>query len=321
MAEQTHDVIIIGAGPAGLAAALYTSRDRYSTLLLDKLAPGGQINLTDRIENYPGFEKISGSDLVANMTKQVQAFGTELKTSAEVVGLARRDDGMLEVKLSDKTVHPGRAVILAPGSDYRKLGVPGEEELTGSGVSYCGTCDAPFFKDKHVLAVGGGNVAVEDTIHLSKFAAKVTMIHRRDEFRATPVLVEELLETAKTSGKIDILYSHTLSEIKGSGKVESVTLLDKKKEKSFDLAVDGVFMFVGMVPNTKFLEGVVELNANGYIRTPAGRLRSTIQGVFVAGDCREGAAMQLATACGDGVEAALLIRQYFRDPDFWSKHD
>ena len=321
MAEQTHDVIIIGAGPAGLAAALYTSRDRYSTLLLDKLAPGGQINLTDRIENYPGFEKISGSDLVANMTKQVQAFGTELKTSAEVVGLSRRDDGTLEVKLSDKTVHLGRAVILAPGSDYRKLGVPGEEEFTGSGVSYCGTCDAPFFKDKNVLAVGGGNVAVEDTIHLSKFATKVTMIHRRDEFRATPVLVEELLETARTSGKIEILYSHTLSKITGSGKVESVTLLDKKKEKSFDLAVDGVFMFVGMVPNTKFLAGLVELNENGYVRTPAGRLRSSIQGVFVAGDCRESAAMQLATACGDGVEAALLIRQYFRDPDFWSKHD
>ena len=321
MSEQTHDVIIVGAGPAGLAAALYTSRDRYSTLLLDKYIPGGQINLTDRIENYPGFERISGADLVANMTAQAQAFGAELKSPAEVVGLARRDDGMLEVKISDGEVQLGRAVILAPGSDYRKLGVPGEEKLTGSGVSYCGTCDAPFFKEKHVLAVGGGNVAVEDTIHLAKFAAKVTLVHRRDEFRATPVLVEELLETAKTSGKIDILYSHTLSEIKGSDKVESVTLFNKKTEQSSDLTVDGVFMFVGMVPNTKFLDGIVELNDNGYIRTPAGQLRSSIQGVFVAGDCRESAAMQLATACGDGVEAALLIRQYFREPDFWSKND
>ena len=319
MAKESYDVIIIGAGPAGLAAALYTSRDRYSTLLLDKFTPGGQINLTDRIENYPGFERISGADLVANMTKQVQAFGVELKTSAEVVGLSRRDDSLLEVTLTDKTTHLSRAVILAPGSDYRKLGVPGEEEFTGSGVSYCGTCDAPFFKDKHVLAVGGGNVAVEDTIHLAKFASKVTLIHRRDEFRATPVLVEELLETAKNSGKIEILYSHTLSEIKGSGKVQSVTLFDKKNEKSFDLPVDGVFMFVGMVPNTKFLEGIVELNEHGYVRTLPGRLRSTMQGVFVAGDCRESAAMQLATACGDGVEAALLIRQYFREPDLWSR--
>ncbi|NIA07381.1 MAG: FAD-dependent oxidoreductase [Actinobacteria bacterium] len=321
MAKESHDIIIIGAGPAGLAAALYTSRDRYSTLLLDKFAPGGQINLTDRIENYPGFERISGADLVANMTRQTQAFGVELKTSAEVVGLSRRDDSLLEVSLTDKTTHLSRAVILAPGSDYRKLGVPGEEGFTGSGVSYCGTCDAPFFKGKHVLAVGGGNVAVEDTIHLSKFAAKVTIIHRRDEFRATPVLVEELLSTAKNSGNIEILYSHTLSEIKGSGKVQSVTLLNKKTGESFDLSVDGVFMFVGMVPNTKFLDGIVELNDNGYIRTPAGRLRSSMQGVFVAGDCRESAAMQLATACGDGVEAALLIRQYFREPDFWTKHD
>lgn len=320
MADKIYDVIIVGAGPAGLAAALYTSRDRYATLLLDKFTPGGQINLTERIENYPGFEQISGPDLVANMAKQSQEFGAELKSSAEVSDLSRRGDGLLEVSIKDKakTVYLARAVILAPGSEYRKLGVPGEAELTGSGVSYCGTCDAPFFKDKHVLTAGGGNVAVEDTIHLSKFASKVTMIHRRDEFRATPVLVEELLETAKKSGKIEILYSHTLSEIKGRGKVEAAVLFNKKTEESFELSVDGVFVFVGMVPNTKFLEGIVETNGAGYIRTPAGRLLTSMEGVFVAGDCRENAAMQLATACGDGVEAALLVRQYFRDPDFWT---
>ena len=146
MAKDSYDVIIIGAGPAGLAAALYTSRDRYSTLLLDKFVPGGQINLTDRIENYPGFERISGEDLVANMTKQVQAFGVELKTSAEVVGLVRRDDGLLDVTLSDKSAHLGRAVILAPGSDYRKLGVPGEEEFTGAGVVTAVLVTHPFSK-------------------------------------------------------------------------------------------------------------------------------------------------------------------------------
>ncbi len=320
MAQKIYDVIIVGAGPAGLAAGLYTARDRYSTLLLDKYLPGGQINLTERIENYPGFERISGPDLVANMAKQSQEFGAQLKTAAEVAELSRRDNGLLEVSIKDKakTIYRARAVILAPGSEYRKLHVPGEVELTGSGVSYCGTCDAPFFKDKQVLTVGGGNVAVEDTIHLSKFASKVTIIHRRDEFRATPVLVEELLEAAKKSGKIEILYSHTLSEIKGSGKVEAAVLFNKKTEQSFELSVDGVFIFVGMVPNTKFLEGAVQINENGYIRTPAGRLLTSMEGVFVAGDCREGAAMQLATACGDGVEAALLVRQYFRDPDFWS---
>ena len=319
MAQKIYDVIIVGAGPAGLAAGLYTARDRYSTLMLDKYVPGGQINLTERIENYPGFERISGPDLVANMTKQSQEFGAELKTAAQVAALGRRDDGLLDVSIKDKakTIYRARAVILAPGSEYRKLGVPGESELTGSGVSYCGTCDAPFFKDKHVLTVGGGNVAVEDTIHLSKFASKVTIIHRRDEFRATPVLVEELQETAKKSGKIEILYSHTLSEIKGSGKVEAGLLFNKKSGESFEIAADGVFVFVGMVPNTEFLEGMVAINENGYIRTPTGRLRTSMEGVFVAGDCREGAAMQLATACGDGVETALLVRQYFRDPDFW----
>ncbi len=274
MAQKIYDVIIVGAGPAGMAASLYTARDRYSTLMLDKYMPGGQINLTERIENYPGFERISGPDLVANMARQSQEFGAELKTSAEVADLSRRDDGLLEVSIKDK--------------------------------------------DKHVLTVGGGNVAVEDTIHLSKFASKVTMIHRRDEFRATPVLVEELLETAKKSGKIEILYSHTLSESKGSGKAEAATLFNKKTEESFDLSVDGVFVFVGMVPNTKFLEGIVQTNEAGYIRTTAGRLLTSMEGVFVAGDCREGAAMQLATACGDGVEAALLVRQYFRNPDFWT---
>ena len=320
MGQKIYDVIVVGAGPAGLAASLYTARDRYSTLMLDKYMPGGQINLTERIENYPGFEQISGPDLVSSMSRQCQEFGAELKTSAEVADLSRRADGLLEVSIKDraKTIYLARAVILAPGSEYRKLDVPGEAELTGSGVSYCGTCDAPFFKDKHVLTVGGGNVAVEDTIHLSKFASKVTMIHRRDEFRATPVLVEELLETAKKSQKIEILYSHTLSEIKGSGKVEAATLFNKKTEESFELSVDGVFVFVGMVPNTKFLEGAIQINEAGYIRTPAGRLLTSMEGVFVAGDCREGAAMQLATACGDGVEAALLVRQYFRDPDFWS---
>ena len=321
MTQKIYDVAIVGAGPAGLAAALYTARDRYSTLLLDKFVPGGQINLTDRIENYPGFEKISGADLVINITKQVQAFGAELLTGAEVSSLTRTEDGILHLALNDKdkTVHQARAVILAPGSEYRKLGVPGEDQFTGTGVSYCGTCDAPFFKDKNVLAVGGGNVAVEDTIHLAKYVAKVTLVHRRDEFRATPILVEELLQAAKTENKIEILYSHTLAKITGSQKVESVTLLNKKTSQESDLPVDGVFIFVGMVPNTAFLKDAVDLNDSGYIRTPAGRLRTAMPGVFVAGDCRESAAMQLATACGDGVEAALLLREYLRDPSTWTR--
>ena len=153
--NNVYDLVIIGSGPGGLSAGIYAQRASLKTVLVERGGPGGQVVLTDEVENYPGFERISGAELVANMTKQIEAFGAELKTSAEAVGLARRDDGVVEVWLADKAIELGRAVILAPGSDYRKLGVPGEQELTGSGVSYCGTCDAPFFKDKQVLAVGG----------------------------------------------------------------------------------------------------------------------------------------------------------------------
>ena len=189
MTEVSAEVVIVGAGPAGLAAALYCGRDRYETIVLDKLVPGGQINLTDRIENYPGFERVSGADLVEAMYKQAVGFGAQVKNNSEVVGLVRRDDGMIEVR-TDDTTYVAKVVILTPGSDYRKLGVPGEEKFrqAGAGVSYCGTCDAPFYRGREVVSVGGGNVAVEDTIHLAKFASKVTLVHRRDQFRAQEIL-------------------------------------------------------------------------------------------------------------------------------------
>ena len=194
MGDTTYDVMIVGAGPAGLGAAVYTSRDRLKTLILEKLMPGGQIANTDRIENYPGIERIDGPSLIEQMQKQVESFGAEIKTGCEVTSLEKLPDGHIAVHC-DKHKFSARAVILAPGSNYRKLGVPGEEEFrsAGAGVSYCGTCDAPFFRGKQVVAIGGGNTAVEETLHIAKFADKVTMIHRRDEFRAAKVLVEELL--------------------------------------------------------------------------------------------------------------------------------
>ena len=320
MAED-YDCIIIGAGPAGLGAALYTSRDRLKTLILEKLYPGGQISSTDRIENYPGIERIDGPGLIEQMQKQALNFGTEIKTSSEVTALEKLQDSNIEVSC-DETKYIARAVILAPGSDYRKLGIPGEEQFrsAGAGVSYCATCDAPFFKGKQVVAIGGGNTAAQETLHLTKFAKTVTLIHRRDEFRATRVLVGELLQKAnEPNSNLIIKYSTVATAIEGEGKVQSVRLKNLKTGQEQDYPCDGAFIFIGMVPNTGFLTGFVELTENGFIKCDCAYLRTNVPGVFVAGDCRIGAAMQLATAVGDGVIAAMMLKQYFRDPNWWNE--
>ena len=321
MRENVYDCIIVGAGPAGLGAGLYTARDRKKTLLLEKFYPGGQINNTDRIENYPGFRNIGGTDLVMKMMEQVQQFDGHIKTSAEVKGLTRREDGMIEVTTAKETF-VARVVILTPGSSYRHLGVPGEEEFrqAGAGVSYCGTCDAPFFKDKVVVTVGGGNTAVEDTLHLAKFAKKVYMVHRRQEFRATQVLVEELMDNVnKPDSNLELVLDTVLTEIQGDGKVQKAVTQNVKTDNISEIACDGVFIFAGMVPNTAFLTGFVELTEHGFIKCDTAYLRTNVPGVFVAGDCRIGAAMQLVTAVADGVNAAMWMKHYLRDPKWWNE--
>lgn len=320
MPEQ-YDCLIIGAGPAGLAAALYAARDRSKTIVLEKFFPGGQISTTDRIENYPGIERIDGPGLIQRMQKQAESFGAQIRTGCEVTALERLRDGNIAVHC-DKEEFVARAVILTPGSRYRKLGVPGEKQFrsAGTGVSYCGTCDAPFFKGKQVVAVGGGNTAVEETLHLAKFAAKVTLIHRRDEFRATRVLVEELRQKAGEQGaNLLIRYNTIVTAIEGQGKVQSVHLKDVKTNREEDYPCDGVFIFIGMVPNTDFLKGFVEMTDKGFIKCDCAYLRTSVPGVFVAGDCRVGAAMQIATATGDGVIAAMMMKQHFRDAKWWSE--
>ena len=320
MADR-YDCIIIGAGPAGLAAGLYTARDRFKTLLLEKFVPGGQINNTDRIENYIGFERISGYELIEKMQKQTVAFGCEIKTGAEVTALKKLNNGGIEISC-DKDKYLARSVILAPGSDYRKLGIPGEDKFrnAGTGVSYCGTCDAPFFKGKSVVAIGGGNTALEETLHLCKFAAKVTLLHRRDEFRATKVLQEELCAKAREPNtNLLIKCSTVATAVEGKDRVESVRLKNTKTNKEEDYPCEGVFIFVGMVPNTAFLRGFVDLTRDGFIKCDCAYLRTSVPGVFVAGDCRLGAAMQLATAVGDGVNAAMMLKNYFRDSNWWNQ--
>ena len=319
MQEIQADVVIVGAGPAGLAAALYCARGRYETFVLDKFVPGGQINLTDRIENYPAIKRISGLDMVAVQVDQCNEFGAKIKNNAEVTQIEKLPEGMLKV-VTDEETYITRVVILTPGSDYRRLGVPGEEAFrnAGAGVSYCGTCDAAFFRDREVVAIGGGNVAVEDTIHLSRYCSKVTMVHRRDEFRAEKILVEELLDVVKT-GKIDIKYDTVCTVVNGKDKVESAKLQNVKTGESWDQSCDGVFVFVGMIPNTSFLKGVVDLDEYGFVKCDTTYFRTNVPGIFVAGDCRINAAMQLATAVGDAVAAAVFMKEYLRDPNWWTR--
>jgi thioredoxin reductase (NADPH) len=320
MAEK-FDCVIIGAGPAGLAAALYAARDRFKTIVLEKFVPGGQINNTDRLENYPGIERASGFELSEKLVKQASSFGAEIKTGAEVTSLARLPGGDIEISC-DKDKYLARTVILTPGSSYRHLGVPGEDKFrnAGAGVSYCGTCDAPFFRGKSVVSIGGGNTAAEETLHLCKFAAKVTLIHRRDQFRATKILQEELLaKTREPNSNLLIKYNTIVLAIEGKNKAESVRLKNVKTGQEESYSCDGVFVFIGMVPGTGFLKGFVELTEEGFIKCDCAYLRTSVPGVFVAGDCRIGAAMQLATAVGDGVNAAMQIKNYIRDPNWWNQ--
>ncbi|MFP4355071.1 MAG: NAD(P)/FAD-dependent oxidoreductase [Phycisphaerae bacterium] len=321
--SETWDVVIVGAGPAGLAAGLYAARDRYKTLLVEKNGmPGGQIMLTEHIENYPGWEKVGGFELVEHMKNQVVNFGGEIRANRKVTNIEQTDEGLLSVQLDGgKETVTTRAVILSPGSDYRQLGVPGEDEMRqATRVSYCATCDGAFYRDKHVLAVGGGNTAAEDTVYLaSRFCKKVTMIHRRTEFRAQAILVEEL-QKAAAEHDIDIKLPYVLETIVANDEgteIDHVQIKNVDTDQVEQLQVDGVFIFVGMNPNTDWLADIVEIDENGYIKADPVSLRTSMKGVWVAGDCRTQAAMQLATACSDGVIAALDAKKYFRNPKAW----
>lgn len=323
---QAYELVIVGSGPAGLAAGLYAARDRYRTLLIEKNGlPGGQIMLTEEIENYPGIVRSTGFELIEQMKTQCTNFGAEFAVNQAVTGVKKRDDGLIEVQVNkgEKT-YLTHGLILSPGSDYRQLGVPGEQEMRqATRVSYCATCDGAFYRDKHVLTVGGGNTAVEDTVYLAtRFAKKVTMVHRRTEFRAQKILVEELEETAK-DGKIDIKLPCVLEEIVPDGdgtQIDHVRLRNVETDLVEKLHVDGVFIFVGMIPNTKFLDGVVELDESGYVVADCATMRTPVPGIWVAGDCRQNAAMQLATAVSDGVIAALELKDYLRDPSMWQQN-
>ncbi len=304
MEETINDVIIIGGGPAGLTAGIYSSRERLGTLLLEKAACGGWPTVAGEIENYPGFpEGINGLELGDKFKEQAEKFGVEIREFMEVKGV--KPDGDKIVVETEKGEYGAKAVVIATGSRHRKLGVPGEEEFLGKGVSYCATCDGPLFRDRNVAVVGGGNAALEEALFLTKFASRVYLVHRRDEFRGARILADRL----KENPKVEFVLNALPVSINGEERVASITVRDKPsgEERKIDLA--GVFVFVGVEPNSDFLKGVIDLDESGRVVTDAG-MRASRPGLFAAGDVRAGNLRQITIACGEGATAALSVREY-----------
>ena len=300
---ETYDVIIIGAGPAGMAAAIYTGRARLKTLILEKGMPGGQILLTDFVENYPGFpEGVVPFELMDNFRKHAEKFGAKIETD-EVKEI--RKEGELWHVVGNKGEYPGRAVIIATGSSYRKLGLPEEVELTGRGISYCGTCDGAFFKDREVAVVGGGDHALTEALFLTKFCTSVKVIHRRDEFRGEKIIQERIF----ANEKIEVLWDSVIEEIKGKDKLESISIRNVKDETIRELKIDGLFISVGMDPNTSFVKGLVEMDEMEQIKVSQ-KMTTSQPGIFAAGDVTNACPEQMATAVGTGVAAALAVDEY-----------
>ena len=304
--EKIYDVIIAGAGPGGMTAAVYTSRANLSTLMIERGIPGGQMANTEEVENYPGYEHILGPDLSTKMFDHAKKFGAEY---------AYGDIKEVIVGKEYKTVVAGskeykaRAVIITTGAEYKKIGVPGEKELGGRGVSYCAVCDGAFFKEKNLFVIGGGDSAVEEGVYLTRFAKKVTIVHRRDELRAQKILQQRAFDNEK----VDFIWNHTLKQInEKDGKVGSVTLVSTKDGAEQELPTDGVFIYVGMLPLSKPFLNLGITNEKGYIVTNE-QMETKVPGIFAAGDILEKTLRQIVTATGDGSIAAQSAQHYIEE--------
>jgi thioredoxin reductase (NADPH) len=304
MKKADYDLVIIGGGPAGLTAGIYASRARLNVLLLEMVAPGGQVLMSDWIENYPGFpEGTSGYDLVSNMVEQTKQFGLIIE-SGQVLSLDLSDT-LKKVELDNKTITT-LSIIIATGASPRKLGVKGEDAFIGKGVSFCATCDGPFFRDRCVAAVGGGDTAVQESIYLTKFVKKVFLIHRRDELRATKILQER----AMANDKIEMMFDSVLTGIYGGlTNVEKITVLNLKTDEEKEILVDACFIWVGTYPNTSFLKDSVEVDQYGFIKVNQ-NMETSAPGVFAAGDVRNTPLRQVVTAVGDAAIAAVSAEHY-----------
>ena len=301
--SELNDVVIIGAGPAGLAAAIYAGRARLDTLVLERATPGGQILLTDFIENYPGFtEGIAPFQLMENIRKQAERFGA--KIVMDDVQEVHKKEKNWRIR-GNRGEYKTRTVLVATGSDHRKLGIQGEEQLTGRGVSYCATCDGAFFQDKVVAVVGGGDWALTEALFLTRFCREVRIIHRRDQLRAEKILQERAFDNTK----IEVIWDTVVDRINGEPRLDSVTIRNVKDNKASELELDGLFISIGTIPNNKIVAKLVELNEWGEVMV--GKNMATKQpGLYAAGDVTDACPEQMATAVGTGVAAALAITEY-----------
>jgi thioredoxin reductase (NADPH) len=291
-----YDVIIIGGGPAGLSAAIYASRAGLKTLIIEKTGCGGQMTTTDLLENYPGFNRgVKGFDLAVKLEKQVRDFGAEIIYD-EAVAI---EQGPSKKVITANYAYETKTVIIAAGTRVKKMNIPGESEFIGRGVSFCAVCDAPFYRDKNVLVAGGGDSAVEEAVYISKFAKNVTVVHRRNELKAAKILQERM----KLHPNISVIYDSVPKEIFGGDSVEKVTITNVKTNKNKDLIVDGVFVFIGLIPNTLFLSGIA-LDKTGYIITDED-MNTSFAGIFACGDIRKKQLRQVVTAVSDGAQAAV----------------
>ncbi len=298
-----YDIIIIGSGPAGLSAAIYAERAKQNTLVLEQ-APmsGGQILNTYEVDNYPGIPGVGGFDLGSKFRAHADGLGCQFVT-AQVREL--RVEADKKIVITDGETYEAKTLILATGAKHKKLGVAGEEELTGMGVSYCATCDGAFFKGKTTAVVGGGDVALEDALFLSRLCEKVYLIHRRDEFRGAKILQERISQTEN----IEILWDTVVEEIQGEDMVEKILLYNKKKDEKKELAVQGVFVAVGIEPNTEICKGIVDLDEAGYV-IAAEDGKTNVPGIFAAGDLRTKQLRQVITAASDGANAVTSAERY-----------
>lgn len=308
-----NDIAIIGGGPAGLTAGLYAARGGYKTVLFEKAATGGLVITTAHIENYPGFENgVNGFELMQALEKQATGFGLQIINS-EITAITKNAeyDFTLTPASGDPQGHPvgekhrASALIIAAGTTYRKLNVPGEKELYSKGVSFCATCDGPFFKGKDVCVFGGGDSAVEEALFLTNFVRKVTIIHRRDQLRAGTILQQR----ARANPKIDFIWDTVITGVSGKGKVESINIKNVKTNQENEIPAAALFVFIGFDPNSKLVNGLVKLDESGYIITDI-EMKTSLEGVFAAGDIRSKALRQIITACGDGARAYGSAQHY-----------
>lgn len=303
--RRVYDVLVVGGGAAGLTAALYLQRERFETAVLEKISPGGNAALTDNIENYPGFQDISGLDLMETMAGQAARYGARIESGVEVLSLAR--DGNCYLARTNDGLRAGQAIIIATGSVYRTLGIPGEADLVGAGVHFCATCDGPFYRDREVIVIGGGNSALEEGLNLARYCRRVTVVSRGKKLSATRIYQEK----ARQAENMTILLDRESVAMKAgeNGRFRALVTRDGASGRKVEITADGVFVFIGMTPNTSFLEGFLDLDDDG--RIIAGGLNETSRkGIFAAGDCRSGAIAQVASATGEGVVASYGARDY-----------